>query len=315
MYPRDFKYPKDINIEYLESWQKEIVGSFIFKDHGVWSDKCAYSSMKDHRWVYDKAIVAQTFEQNTTYSIEDSKEIDNYPVVVKARKSIDCFYDKIKVCRSFKELWEDVSKRESRSYIIQDYFSGNHSIFQCAILGRRVIDSCCFSVIKTSYGSIKCLESMPPDSRPVLDQKKRVDEICSFLNIDRGFVTIEMIGDRVVDIRMRPRIHLFNVCGGIIQHYPVMMRTGKWKKSKYEKSYSRVYRLREDCFASASNIPDPPQGVLSVHMMFENDKKLSSYEQDGRSFKLFIVNGTSIEKIEDFSVEVLKCIDFYNRNK
>lgn len=314
---RDDKKPRDVNVDILCDWKRRIIKQIPKYDYGVWSDSFAMSHFHNRKTFFDKKAVAQTFEQGTSYFIEDLQSIARYPVVVKPRTQLDGISE-VDKCFNLADISRAIGKRGNKLCIVQDAFQGDYFNAQCLIVNKSIVGAFCFTAEMSRSGYPKCYESVDHTKGVWKKYFRKVKDIVALVDVRRVLMTIEMIGGHVIDIRFRPEIMFYDISGGIIKQYPETMRVGSFSAVSFEKTYCRIYSISEDTYASIKrkDIPEHDTSKMrSINFMFSENKKLSDMPNNGSYYNLFFINGTCLNYMEDYAKRIFSKIVFSDRKR
>ena len=277
--------------EYIDDWDFSYIKDLDNNDLLAWSDKEAYERYPNYNWVYDKYIIHHKFN-----------DPHKYPLIVKSRTNLEGMGKgtfKVNNEEQLKEAFKDKN-------IVIPYYNGIHYSIDIVIEEFKPIDSWAFLCYKDELGSFTLFESIETPNKAL--------EIASQLNIKRGVINIELIGDKLIEIHLRPSLSFFDICGGMQEQLPNFIKTGKYKKTKYQKTYSMVWRSEKDLIPlniKRANL-EIPEGVYSCQRCFYWGVPLSEEVQDEYSFRMIAVNGIDKEEIKEFGDKIIDNIEWKN---
>lgn len=272
----------------LDPWERQYIDNLKDTDQLAWDDFTAWNRYPKYSWVYDKEALAK-FTGLLTYDLE--KEIPDsayYPYIVKPRTNFTGLSKDAYVVDSEDEIedWEGM--------IAQKFIEGHQGTADLILLDGVILDKFAFTTHKNFYGEIKLFESNPFLPLSVADTIRKL------FGGYTGVVNVEYIEGKVIEIHLRPSLQFYDICGGLIEQLPKFIKEGKWEKVKFSKTYSKIYRTKHDGFPEVKSLPQKPKGVSSVQFCWEDGKKISESDPSIGRNRYMVVNGTSLEDIQNF---------------
>jgi hypothetical protein len=288
----------EMNLD-INPWEEQFLKHLPNADTLAWTDRRAISMYPDWMDLYDRLYVSQ---QTNHPGIDLELEFpDVYPVFVKPRVSLDSCGEGSEVI--YRE--EDLPK--VAGMMAQAMLSGDHLTTDYIVKDGKVIDFFTFMGHKNTKGSFTMFEAVDDYN----DDSKALVE--SF-DIRDGVVNVESIGKTPIEMHLRPSLQFYDISSGLMVKLPDFIRTGDWKRTKFKKAYSKVYRRSEDATVvfdmEMPAIPVAQSGVSSVQFWWNMGKPLSDEPQDGNSFRYMCVNGDDIMAILDYGDLVKDCLGF-----
>ena len=283
-------------ISQLDPWEAKYILNLKNTDLLAFGDFEAWHRYPKHSWVYDKQALAH-FTGVPTYDLErEIPDIIHYPYIVKPRTNFDGLSKDAYVVCSEDEI-EDWT-----GMIAQKFLEGHQGTSDVVLLNGVVLDSYSFTTHKNYYGEIKLFESNPFVPLAV------VNKLRDLFSGYTGVVNVEYINSDILEIHLRPSLQFYDICGGLIQQLPKFMETGKWQKTKYSKTYSRIYRTKHDGFPEVKQLPEKPASITSIQLCWEDKKLLSETDPSLGRNRYMVINGTNLQEIENFGKKVNICI-------
>ncbi len=276
----------------LEKWDKELIYTIPNFFYIPWSDDEAMVYHHQHNWVYDKHILAikQSIE---SYNL-DLESPKNYPVFCKPRINPSGMSLGAYICKRKADLPEDYG------YVAQELLEGIQYTTDYVIKKGKVLDQFSFISHKDKKGSFTLFESTR--------KKHKYNEqfIEQYFKDYCGVMNIENIGNKIIEIHLRPSMQFIGICGGLIEQLPNYYDTGKWKKIKWEKTYSKPIRVKEDFIPVYKDSVKLFESVTYIQKCWYEGKPLSYGTNDENSYRIFVVNGKCLQDIENTEKLLMK---------
>jgi len=266
----------------LNRWEAKYITDLKDKDLLAWDDFYAWQRYPKFSWVYDKQALAK-FTNLPTYDLE--REIpDNsfYPYIVKPNSE-----DEI-------EDWSGM--------IAQEFMVGQQGTADIVILEGTIKDSFAFTTHTNFYGEITLFESNPFLPLPVANLVRNLFQDYT------GVINVEYIEGTVFEIHLRPSLQFYDICGGFIEQLPSFMKTKKWEKTKYERTFSRVFRTKHDGIPEIKSLPPIGEAIRSIQLCWEDGKKLSETDPSLGKNRYMVINGTNLQAIENYAKGINLCL-------
>lgn len=281
----------------LDPWEANFIRNLKNRELLAWSDFESWHRYPKHSWVYDKQALA-SFTGVPTYDLEtEIPDSIHYPYIIKPRTNFTGLSKDAYVASSEDEI------EDWKGMIAQKYIEGHQGTSDVVLLNGAVVDSFSFTTHKNYYGEIKLFESNPFIPLQV------VNKLRDLFSGYTGVVNVEYINSDIIEIHLRPSLQFYDICGGLIEQLPRFMETSKWEKVKFSKTYSRVYRTRHDGKPEVKSLPNEyGEGVTSVQLCWEDNKLLSETDPSLGRNRYMVINGTNLQKIEEFGKKATICI-------
>jgi len=270
-----------------DQWELQYIKNLPGADLLPWDDETAYHAFPKWNWVYDKFLLSKHTGVTTWDLGQDAPSL--FPVFCKPRFNFDGLSKGAYIASSIDEI-EDFD-----GYIAQEHILGMQYTTDYVLSKGKVIDQFTFMTHTNNYGEIKCFSSTPFTDSNVT---KKVEEI---LKDYTGVCNVESINGKVIELHLRPSLQFADICGGFIAKLPRFIETGRTTATKFEQTYSRVFRTRHDGVPEVLKLPSPPPEVRSVQLAWEEGCKLSESDPSLFRKRYLIINGTDLQKIEEFS--------------
>lgn len=256
--------------EDVDPWERQYIRNREF-DYPL-TDDDAYEFYPEHRWVYDKH---ELYKRLGYTSIADP--------MVKPRTNLEGMGRGASVCKN---------------KVAQPMWIGAHYTLDFFIENGSVIDTNAFRAYKNSLGSFTHFESDTSVYLKLAAEFQIVTFFKKYLNNYTGYLNMELIGNRIVEVHLRPSMQFYDICSGLISR--------KFYKET-SKTYSVVFRTREDKELPYLDLLTPVT-VRSIQLCWEPGKKLSDYTQDEHSFRYMVINGADLIAIHRCASQVVKML-------
>jgi len=263
-----------MSIHNLDPWEFQYVKDL--KDHEAlaWTDEDAYHRYLPYSWIYDKYLLAlRTGVPTVDLQIESPTA---YPVMVKPRINLEGMSKDAYVAQSI----EDIGSR--RGMIAQHFLTGDHLTTDFVIRDGQVIDSFTF-LAHSENGSFFLFEAVDT-------QQPQVINFLNSLELRTGVVNVETIGGEILEIHLRPSVQFYDICGGLIERLPKLIKGGLWTSTTFEETYSLVYRTGEDKILTKVPIVLENPAIRSIQLTWKEGLPLSAVTQDTHSFRFMVIN-------------------------
>jgi len=280
----------------LDHWEYEIIKTIPDAERVIWSDQEAYHEFPLHRWVYDKLGIAKAFSGLKTWDLRTATP-SHFPVIVRPRVNLLGMGHKTFIASDCHDM------RRIRDCFAQEIAMGDHCSSDFIVVNGKVVDSFTFSATKDEQGSFTLFSSTRQHSTIA---RKFVDTI----GLGSGVVNVETIGFCIIEAHLRPSLQFYNIDGGLVKQLPQLVKTGKWEKIPFEKTYSLIMRASEDAMPRCESLPPAPPEIRSVELTWEPGCPLSMSINDENSYRYAIINGTHLPTMEWFAEEVDRSIIF-----
>jgi len=291
-----------VNYKILDAWDAKYIRNLPGRDLLAWSDAEAVYRYPKWKWVYDKYTLHRYLDIVPTWDLWEDIP-DKFPKFVKPRINVNGMGSKSGIVNSVFEIFDEGL---CGTHIAQPVLTGSHMSTDVVFDDDKFVDYFSFICHYDNYGSFKLFESINKKPPQKLLQK--------MANIGEGrrVMNVESIGNNPLEIHLRPSTSFFDISGGLLRQLPGFIGGEPWRPVKQEKTYSRVYRTREDCRTTRPRpLPPNPRGVRSVQLCWEKGKRLGQHAQDPYSFRYMAINGSNIRAIEDHGRLLNKKIKFY----
>lgn len=267
----------------------------------TWTDQTAYERFAEFNWVYDKLEVSKKFCPILTIDVSEEYP-KRYPAIIKPKSKL-IPQSKVFVAHCKEDIDRELS--DKTNYISQTTLHGEHITGDYVIKNGRVFDKIRFLCHRDDDNSFYLMERLPSGDFDIIDM------VVQRIGIKSGIVNVETIGGIIINIHLTPTIGIHDISGGFTQQLPHFLQTGEWERCRYHKTFSRIYRRKQDSYpVLKQSLPEYPEGVLSVTLCWDQNKKLSDYYQDESSLRYMIINGTDKDAIECFGKVVEQHIEF-----
>lgn len=269
----------------IDPWEYQYIKNHPKKNRIVWDDVNAYKLYKELRWVYDKCIVNNKFNKHKAVKLETELP-KKYPVLVKPITNLYGLSIGAYKANSKSEI------KDVQGMVAQPFYEGNHISTDYVVFNGMILDWFSFIGHKDKNGSFYLWESSD-------EYNPMAHKAISDINFT-GIMNVESIGNNIIEIHLRPSLQFFDICGGLIENYldheqnPNILN---YNPSRYEKTYSMVWRQDFDCQYEIPDVGNLPNGVRSVQWCFYEGEKLSYSEQDEFSYRVFVINGNNLKNI------------------
>ena len=292
-----------IDYKILDAWEARYIKNLPDKELLAWSDAEAVKRYPDWRWVYDKYELHKYLEMVPTWDLWNNYPV-RYPKFVKPRFNVNGLGFGSGLIDSEFDVFD---KGLCGSHIAQCILTGEHISSDVVFDGDELIDYYSFVCHYDRYGSLILFEST--EKKP----PKKLLEKMSKIGRGRRVMNVETIGNKPLEIHLRPSIQFYDISGGLLKNLPSFIKGDSWNKVHRGRTYSRVFRRREDARAARPRSqPKIPKGVRSVQYCWEKQQKLSKHGQDGKSFRYMVINGSNLRAIEDYARKLKPLIKFYS---
>lgn len=282
----------------LDEWESDYIKNLKDKDVLCWSDAEVVYKWPKYKWVYDKFILHKYLNEVPTWDLWE-KIPKRYPKFVKPRINLQGMGKFSGIVHSFEEILEDGL---CGTHIAQSVLEGCHISTDLVFDGEDLVDYFSFKCYKDENGSFWLFESTKIYPKRLIKKLSKIGE-------GRRVINIETIGGKPLEVHMRPSLQFYDICGGLIKQLPEFIKTGKWTKIPFEKTYSRVYRRNTDTkYLTPRYLPVKSSNICSVQLCWEPYKALSDHEQDPHSYRYMVINGKDLEEIEKYSEKVHKLL-------
>lgn len=299
-------------IHNLDTWEEDYVLDLPCHEAIAWTDEEAYVRYSKHNWAYDKFVLSQDTVVHSTWLIIDKPA--KYPVFIKPRVNLQGMGELAMVAYSKDDLPKGHTMH--RDVVAQEILEGDHISTDIAIVNKEMS---CFSFLCHKHnftdkqkslhdGSFSLFESTPGVPQAALYiAKKLIAE-----GYDNAMLNVETIGGKIIDVHLRPSTQFYDICGGLISAAvsDIAKGTNHLAQCVFEKTYSMVWRREEDARPSAFVGKPAPAGVRSVQYTWEHGKKLSQSAQDHWTYRYLVVNGTDLEAVTQYGMELQEFIKF-----
>lgn len=280
----------------LDPWEEIYIDTHPHRDLIVWDDFTAVDKYFNDAWFYDKHSVHNKYNKQRSFDLE--KEIPNaWPVMVKPRTNL------IGLGKGAYKAWVANSLKKRKGMIAQPFYKGTqYSIDVCKYKGK-IVDSFGFITNKDSKGVITHFSS----THHVPDIVQKIVNDCS---IDTIIMNIETIDENVIEVHLRPSLQFYDICdnmiSGFLHQYARNVPVKDYQPSGYEKTYSVVCRVSQDLQPRWKEFDKLPHYIRSIQLCYEKGDWLSEWDQDETTYRVFVINGTDLEKIEKYAKKLYK---------
>ena len=284
----------------MDKWEFNYIKDLKDWDALAWTDEEAYEMYPDYNRVYDKLFIARRCSTLKTYDLEKVLP-SKYPVIVKPKINLVGMSKGAYIASSIDEIGL------TKGMMAQEIAKGNHYSMDLVFQDGEIIDWFAFQAHKNYYGSFTLFASTSICNEYVCTQIK------SIMKGYTGVVCVEYIGHQIIDVHLRPSVQFFDICGGLQEQLPHFIKTGEWNVTKFEKTYSKVYRRFEDSHVVKFRNLRKPNAIRSVQECWERDKYLSENDNDMFSYRYMVINGTNLESIENYAFVIHEHLHFYTK--
>lgn len=279
----------------LDSWEamylKSLSNSETFPM--LLTDEEVYLARPDKRWIYDKYYFLKRTD-NEVYDLSiETPEI--FPCIVKPRINLMGMGKGAYKANSIDDI------KETNGFIAQPFVSGTHLSTDFVFWNGELVDHYSFECHKDENGSFNLFES-------TVEYSLGAAVTARIISDDYCIVNVETIDSQVIEAQFRPSMQFFDICGGMIEQYMLKSKDEEWEKTVFEKTYSLVHRVPKyvdyapPFWLDDINCGDP---IRSVQCCWEPGKSLSHSTQDEYSNRVFVINGTNLDTLEDMAFDVL----------
>lgn len=268
-------------------WEEQFIQNLRNNHVVAWGDSDAFYRNPKYCHVYDKLWLGKTYSKLKTWDLE--KEMpDQFPVYVKPRHNFYGLSKDSYVADSLEEI-EDIDKM-----IAQEMAIGTHYSTDYVINRGSIVDSWTFIGHKNFYNDFILWESHPfPDQI-----RQTIRKILPFYT---GICNVESIDGKIIEMHLRGSLQFYDICGGLLEQMPEFMLNGKYKKTGFEKTYSKVLRTRHDGYVTAKKLPEKPSMVRSLQLCTTKGEKLSVDDPGSYRRRFAVINGTDLKAIENYA--------------
>lgn len=284
----------------LDHWEYQYITDNPYQNLVPLTDIDAKRYFKKQSWVYNKYELLKFMSQTKIWDLD--KELPNqFPVMVKPKENLMGMGKGAYKANSIGDI------KETKGMMAQEFLDGNHISTDYAIWEDSIIDEFSFLCHKDDKGSFVVFESINKE-----DTCDQATYLINKLKINFGFINIETIAGRIIEVHLRPSMQFYDICGGLIGNFLTQFgnktKVKDYHKSIYEKTYSVITRCEDDML-----ILNNPKVELSSRLFFrssqfcwEENKPLSAQEQDEFSYRIMCLNGTNLNFLIKFSKKILE---------
>lgn len=288
----------------IDLWEYSYIKNLPNSHLVCWDDTTAKFMNPKHSWVYNKLFLAKkvsdlsrsNFKISNKAKVETwdlSKEFPNlYPVVVKPIENLEGLSKNVYVASSFDEI-EDFN-----GFIAQECLNGIQYTTDMLINKGEIVDYFSFITEKNFYGEIKLFYSTPFLSKTVRQVVQCI------LKGYSGVCNVEYIDDKIIEMHLRPSLQFYDISGGFLSRLPEFYKSGSYQKSKFEQTYSRVFRTRFDGNPEVLKLPSQPKEIRSVQFTWEDGYRLSETDPSLFRKRYMVINGIDLSVIENYAKEI-----------
>lgn len=272
-----------------DQWELQYIKNLKDNHLLAWDDETAWSMYPKYNWVYDKMLLSN-ITGIPTWDLE--KEVPTvFPVVCKPKTNFCGLSKGAYIASSIDEV------EDFEGYIAQKYLNGTQFSTDILLNRGEIVDYFTFITHKNNYDELKMFSSTPFTNNRV------INKVAFFLKDYIGVCNVEYIDNHIIEIHLRPSLQFFDICGGFIKQIPEFIKNPDnfKKKSKFEQTFSRVFRTRFNGVPEVLKLPTPPSEVRSVQLAWEDGYKLSKTDPSLFRKRYLIINGDDLQKIEDYS--------------
>ncbi len=285
----------------LYPWRRKTIEHIKDLSVVAWTDEDAYQRFPEFSWVYDKLEIAERFCPLLTIDLTQQYP-KKYPAFIKPKSKLST-EKKVFVATCKEDIDKELPNKTN--YISQATLSGEHITSDYIIKDGKILDKIRFICHRDKNNSFYLMERLKSSEFDMIEL------IIMSIGLKFGIINVETIGGVIANVHLTPTIGVHDISSGFTEQLPRYLQTKQWKQCKYQKTYSRIYKRSKDSRPILlRSLPQYPEGVCSVTLCWDENKKLSDYYQDESSYRYMIINGTDLDVIEEFGRDVLDCIEF-----
>lgn len=280
----------------MDFWQYESIKEIPNWKQIFLTDKQAYDTYPQHNWIYDKCELIKRLESYPVYLLpQQVDQVTDFPVFVKPRTNFNGMGARAQVVRNKQQLYA----LDLTGLIAQKHLYGIHISTDYVIVNGEIADQFAFIGHKTVQGSFWCFASTRQTNPHVENKVKQI-------GLNQGIINVETIGGKIIEMHLRGSLQFIDICGGMLEQYAKYYNKeiSKWTKTRYESTFSYVCRRKTDAIPNldTKKLPQKPPTIRSVRFCWTPgaNKPLSNYDQDEFSYRYLIINGTSVDDIENY---------------
>ena len=281
----------------LDPWEAQYIKDLKDYDLLAWDDQDAWERNKQQQWVYNKKYVWQKYNKFPCWELDEIPK-DAYPVFIKPQINLDGMGKGARVAYSPKDL----PKYGPTMFAMPILTELPQTSWDIVIRNGKYCDSFGFYAHRDDNGSFVMFESLPFTHRP---PKQRFRMLAESIGIERGVINVEFIGNTIIEMHLRPSIQFYDICGGLLERLPRLIKSNHWDKVYYEKTYSTVWRRKDDGRPALTGTPPKhTKNIRSTQFTWVPGKKLSDEPQDEYSFRYMVINGRDWYDVQRWGNEI-----------
>jgi hypothetical protein len=280
--------------DHNNGWEQYCQENNIRKELLPWKDTDAIKKYPDIEWVYDKYLMSEkvgtkAWDLNT----ETPRE---FPIIVKPRMNLLGGGVDAHRANNLSEI------RTKNNMVAQPYFAGRHLTTDFIIYQGVVVDWYSFACHKDKNDSFVLFSSIDEYDKAAVNAVQN-------LPLENGIVNVETIDNNIIEMHLRPSAQFYDISGKFLQkylkQYERRLHAGDYEHSEFEKTYSKVIRVKKDGVPEFKGKLELPIGVRSVLFSWIPGQPLSAIKsQDPHSYRLLVINGTNLAIIDKFAKEL-----------
>lgn len=300
----------DINqIKHIEDYKKI-----------CWDDVSVCQKYPQFKWVYDKYKICNHFGTKT-YSNTDFKG-ENYPYILKPRFNLLGMGKNSFLSFSTTDTKQKLHKLHLNKHnmIAQEYLCGLHISTDLLVKSGEILQKVSFIGHSNEYGLFDYWQS-------TINHPSIVDDISKTIGWTGG-MNVETIGNKVIEVHLRPAIQFADINCELTDRIPYLNRNitynptlKYWMDNPPKKcvpGYSKTYWRKKDAKISFIRPDLPPidmfPGVTSYNFTWYPGKWLSNEVNPLNGYRYLIINGTNYENILKFGKALNSCLVFEEEN-
>ena len=277
-------------------WEQYCEENKIPKNLLPWNDREAFKQYPNLEWVYDKHTMSK--EMDTKVWDLNTETPDRFPVIVKPRTNLLGGGVGAYKANNLNEI------KSRKDMIAQPYFTGRHLSTDFIIYQGVIVDWYSFAGHKDKNDSFVLFSSIDEYDKSAAMAVQKIP-------LENGIINVETIDNNIIEMHLRPSAQFYDISGKFLEkfltQYERRILAGNYEHSEFEKTYSKVIRVKTDGVPKYTGNLELPEGVRSVLFSWIPDKPLSEIEsQDPYSYRLLVINGTDLAVLNNFAEQLQK---------
>lgn len=262
---------------------------YPMQEYVPWYDDQAVLAHPEHKWVYDKLELSRMLNEGVTYDLAKNEIPEKFPVFVKPRVNLEGMGIDAEKVKSLESLQFFLGQ----GYIAQPFQEGDHYSIDFLVYEGEIYSENIMKAVKRRNTIVEW-HSCP--NYPVMADK-HVNKLLEEFNKHGGYngvVNIEMIGNYVLEVHLRPSVCFADIDQGMCEeHHWVQLGEAPTNLEPYYPTYAIIGRVRQD-MTMAKFLPTVPtdnyKGIVSIQYTGRAGRKLSDEPNDPYSYKLFEIH-------------------------